>query len=424
LRTVGVLHGIETGTLSDDHPLSVSLFPTLQSRRALYISALIHDIGKGRPEHHSVIGEKLARDICPRLGLSKAETETVAWLVLHHLLMSETAQMRDLNDFKTILDFTSVVQSPERLKLLLILTVSDTRAVGPGVWNGWKGQLLRTLFHESEPVLTGGHTAVTRKERVVAAQNLFLDHHTSWNAAQKVEAAAKHYDAYWLNVPLHRQLQHERLIARAKPREVTTDIKTDAFAAITEITVYVPDHPRLLAMIFGGCTAANANIVGAQIFTTTDGMALDTILLQREFPQEEDEQRRALHVCETIKSVLRGKIRLRDALAKANKPQGRAKAFTVEPRVIIDNSQSNKYTLIEINGLDRLGLLHMLTEALFHLNLNVASAHITTFGEKAVDVFYVTDLTGAKIESPQRHSQIENALMPVLELETSAKKSA
>ena len=117
----------------------------------LLVAGLFHDIAKGREEDHSIAGERIAREICPRLGLSAAETETVAWLIRHHLLMSETAQMRDLNDFKTILDFTAIVQSPERLKLLIILTVADIRAVGPGVWNGWKGQLLRTLYAEAEP---------------------------------------------------------------------------------------------------------------------------------------------------------------------------------------------------------------------------------------------------------------------------------
>jgi [protein-PII] uridylyltransferase len=424
IRTVGVLHGIENGMLKDDHPLSASIFPSLKSRRALYVAALLHDVAKGREEHHSIAGERIARELCPRLGLSSSETDTVAWLIRHHLVMSETAQMRDLHDFKTILDFTGVVQSLERLKLLLVLTVCDTRAVGPGVWNGWKGQLLRTLYSETEPMLTGGHTAVSRKDRVHAAQDKFLTLHPDWDEAKKQQAAAKHYEAYWLNVSLERQVQHENLIARAAPREVTTDIKTDAFAAITEITVYAPDHPRLLALLFGACTAANANIVGAQIFTTTDGMALDTILLQREFAGEADEKRKAEHVCTTIKKVLRGQTRLRDALKHSKTPQGRAKAFVVEPTVMIDNSQSNKYTLIEINGLDRLGLLHELTEALFHLNLNIGSAHITTFGEKAVDVFYVTDLTGAKITSESRQKQIEARLVDVLSPQDSEKKSA
>ncbi len=415
IRSVGVLHRIEAGELKDDHPLSFQLFPTLTSRRALYVATLIHDIAKGRDEDHSIAGERIARDLGPRLGLSASETETVAWLVRNHLLMSETAQMRDLNDFKTILDFTKVVQSQERLKLLVILTVVDIRAVGPGVWNGWKGQLLRTLFAEAEPVLTGGHTSVSRKDRVAEAQSGFFKCFPDWDNDQKKAAASKHYDAYWLNVSLERQLEHQKLIAGAVPKEVMTFIKTDAFAAITEITVYAPDHPRLLAMLFGGCTAANANIVGAQIFTTSDGMALDTILLQREFPEEADERRKAERVCDTIRRTLRGHLRLRDALEKAQQPHHRARAFTVEPRVIVNNTQSNKYTLIEINGLDRLGLLHALTEALYHLNLNIGSAHITTFGEKAVDVFYVTDLTGAKIESETRHKHIEKVLLRVLE---------
>jgi [protein-PII] uridylyltransferase len=184
-----------------------------------------------------------------------------------------------------------------------------------------------------------------------------------------------------------------------------------------------PTIPRLLALITGACAAANANIIGAQIFTTTDGMALDTILLRREFKMDEDENRRALRVADTIARTLRGQLRLRDALKNMPDLTERVKAFTVVPRVIIDNTSSNRQTVIEINGLDRVGLLHGLTEALFHLNLNIASAHITTFGEKAIDVFYVTDLTGAKIENPARHAQIEKRLMQVLAPEAQAQQT-
>ena len=414
IRTVGVLKALERGDLADDHPLSAKLFPTLTSRRALYVAALLHDIAKGRPEHHSIAGERIARELCPRLGLDAGETETVAWLIRHHLLMSETSQMRDLNDFKTIQDFAGVVQSPERLKLLLILTVADIRAVGPGVWNGWKGQLLRTLYAEAEPLLTGGHTAISRKERVADAQQLFLSRLGAIDEAEKQALMQRHYDAYWLNVPLEQQLHHHALIARANPRDVTTDFRTDAFAAVTEITVYVPDHPRLLATLTGACAAANGNIIGAQIFTSNEGMALDTILLQREFKDEADETRRAKRIADTIARALKGQLRLKEAMAQARKPEFRVAAFEVPPRVIIDNSSSNKQTVIEINGRDRVGLLHDLTQALFELNLNIASAHVTTFGEKAIDVFYVTDLTGAKIESESRAKRIETALYDVL----------
>jgi [protein-PII] uridylyltransferase len=143
-------------------------------------------------------------------------------------------------------------------------------------------------------------------------------------------------------------------------------------------------------------------------------MALDTILLQREFKDEADESRRAKRVAETIAKALKGQIRLKEALSQARKPEFRVAAFEVAPRVIIDNSSSNKQTVIEINGRDRVGLLHDLTEALFELNLNIASAHVTTFGEKAIDVFYVTDLTGAKIESESRAKKIEDTLLGVL----------
>jgi [protein-PII] uridylyltransferase len=414
IRAVGILAALEKGRLSEDHPLSAVLFPTLKSRRSLYVATLLHDIAKGRTEDHSIAGERIARALGPRFGLTPEETETAAWLVRHHLLMSETAQMRDLNDFKTILDFTAIVQSPERLKLLLILTVVDIRAVGPGVWNGWKGQLLRTLYAEAEPVLTGGHTGSSRQERIKEAQAGFLAHFPQWPESQIKAATSRHYDAYWLNVSLEKQIAHQALIDRSSPRDIVTEVHTDAFTAITELTIYAPDHPRLLALITGACAAANANIMGAQIFTTTDGMALDTILIQREFSTEDDEQRRAERVTEIIRMALQGKMRLKDAVASATYQRSRLKAFSVAPRVIIDNQSSNRFTVIEINGLDRIGLLYNLTEALFHLSLNIASAHITTFGEKAIDVFYVTDLTGDKILNPARHAQIERELMKVL----------
>ena len=217
-------------------------------------------------------------------------------------------------------------------------------------------------------------------------------------------------------------MRHQALIETSTSGDVVTDMQTDAFAAITELTIYAADHPRLLARLTGACAAAGANIMGAQIFTTVDGMALDTILVSREFPDEKDEARRAKRITAMIIKTLHGDIRLRDELAKTMQPQHRLKAFSVEPRVMIDNESSNRYTVIEINGLDRIGLLHGLTDGLFNLNLNIASAHITTFGEKAIDVFYVTDLTGAKIISPTRQNTIQNALMAVLTIEETAMK--
>ena len=202
--------------------------------------------------------------------------------------------------------------------------------------------------------------------------------------------------------------------AKARGEPVATEVRTDEFTAITELTIHAPDHPRFMAMITGACAAANANIVGAQIFTTADGLALDTILIQRQFADSEDERRRAERVADLVRKVLKGEVRIKDMIAKVQHPEARLQAFTVAPRVIIDNDSSNRFTVIEVNGLDRVGFLYDLTEALYHLNLNIGSAHITTYGERVIDVFYVTDLTGAKIVSTARHAQIERQLLAVL----------
>ena len=172
-----------------------------------------------------------------------------------------------------------------------------------------------------------------------------------------------------------------------------------------------PDHPRLLSIIAGACAVAGANIVDAQIYTTTDGLALDTISVSREFERDEDEARRALRIADAIEKALRGDLRLPDVIAQRAVAKGRLKAFAVEPEVMVNNQWSNRYTVIEVTGLDRPGLLYELTATLSKLNLNIASAHVATFGERVVDVFYVTDLMGAKIESASRQAAIKRALI-------------
>jgi [protein-PII] uridylyltransferase len=417
LRAIGILAKIEQGILEEDHPLASELIKTLSpsTRRILYLSVLLHDIAKGRQESHSTAGEKVARKLCPRLGLTAAETDSVAWLVRYHLVMSETAQSRDLNDYKTILDFTAVVQTPERLKLLLILTVIDIRAVGPGVWNGWKGQLLRTLYDEAEPVVSGGHSRVSRQSRIAGAHKRFLAAAKDLQPGDAEKYIDMHYDPYWLTLDTETQLGHARFVMAAEHagKQVATRIHTDEFTAITDLTILAPDHPRLLSLLTGACAAADANIAGAQIFTTTQGMALDTLLIQREL-EDVDEKKRAERISKLMVALLHGDERLSNVLGKSPKRNTRLEPFSVEPRVLIDNESSNKHTVIEMIGLDRVGLLHDLTEALYTLNLNIASAHITTYGERAVDVFYVSDLTGDKIKNAHRQSAIEERLISVL----------
>ena len=417
VRTVGMLADIERGGASDELPLSTEIIGSVKNRRALYVAAFLHDVGKGYVEDHSVVGARIARKLCPRLGLTPAETETCVWLIDQHLTMSNIAQSRDLSDPKTIRDFADVVQSPERLKLLMLLTVADIRAVGPGVWNGWKGQLLRTLYYETEPLVAGGHTQVKRSQRIAEAQAALRQSLGDWPQAEVDRYVERHFPDYWLRTDAARRVEHARLLQRAEEEglQVAADTRTDAFTAITELTVVAPNHPRLLSLFAGACAAAGANIAGAHIMTTRDGYALDTFLLNRAFNADEDELRRGKRIGDLIHRLLRGDAWLDTLLAERGPPPRRFMAFTVEPDVIINNALSDQFTVIEVAGRDRPGLLYELTSTLSNLMLDITSAHVTTFGEKAVDVFYVTDLTGRKIDSDPRQEAIRTRLIEVLD---------
>jgi [protein-PII] uridylyltransferase len=417
IRTIGVLSDIERGEAADSHPLSTRIINTVQHRRALYVAAFLHDIAKGRDEDHSIAGARIARSLGPRLGLTASETETAAWLVEQHLTMSQVALSRDIGDPKTVRDFANVVQSPERLKLLLVLTVADIRAVGPGIWNGWKGQLLRALYFEAEPVVAGGHTQLGSKARVDAAQEAFASALSGWSGADVQRFMDRYYPDYWLRTDTRKAVEQAKMVREAERggRKFASHYSTDAFTAITELSVFAPNHPRLLALFAGACAAAGANISGAHISTTRDGFALDTFLLAREFESDDDELRRARRIAECIEKLLRGEIRLSNLMAaRHTRRSSRIGAFTVTPEVLVDNTLSNQFTVVEVSGLDRPGLLYELTNTLSDLNLDITSAHITTFGEKAVDVFYVTDLTNKQITSPQRQKAIKARLMGVL----------
>ncbi|MFC3071646.1 [protein-PII] uridylyltransferase [Shinella pollutisoli] len=416
IRSVGVLSGIDQGREKEAHPLTFQLMPGLEDKVPLYVAVLLHDIAKGRPEDHSVAGAKVARKLCPRFGLTPKQTELVVWLIEEHLTMSMVAQTRDLNDRKTILDFAEKVQSMERLKMLLILTVCDIRAVGPGVWNGWKGQLLRTLYYETELVISGGFSELSRSERAKAARETLAEALADWSQKDRKTYTRLHYDPYLLTVPLEDQVRHAGFIREADKAKqaLATMVRTHSFHAITEITVLSPDHPRLLTVIAGACAAAGANIVDAQIFTTSDGRALDTILVNREFPDDADEMRRAATIGKMIEDVLSGRKRLPEVIATRARNRRRSRAFTVPPAVTISNGLSNKFTVIEIECLDRPGLLSEVTAVLSDLSLDIASAHITTFGEKVIDTFYVTDLVGQKITNENRQGNIVARLKAVM----------
>ncbi|HYA79779.1 MAG TPA: [protein-PII] uridylyltransferase [Methylocystis sp.] len=413
LRAVGVLSDLEAGRKPEHQTLVGDILPTIQNRRVLYLGLLLHDIAKGRKEDHSHAGADVARALCPRLGLTPAETQTVAWLVEEHLMMSSVAQSRDITDPRTIENFAAIVQSVERLKMLFVLTVCDISAVGPNVLDAWKSQLLRQLFWETEVVLGGGHSAVDRKSRVAAAKAELRAALPDWSDERFEDYARRHYQAYWLKMDLPHKLRHVQLLqAMADDQSpLVVDINLDSAHGAVELAVITQDHRRLLSTIAGACAACGANIVDAHIFTTADGLALDTIICSRAFPMEDDELRRGARIAKFLGKALRGDIRIADALRARVRQSVTPEAFAIAPEVTIDNSQSRDGTVIEVSGLDRVGLLYELTSALSKLNLNIASAHVTTFGERAVDTFYVTDLTGQKVVAPSRQAVIEQKLL-------------
>jgi [protein-PII] uridylyltransferase len=272
-------------------------------------------------------------------------------------------------------------------------------------------------------VLTGGFSEVNRAQRVEAAQREFRAEIKDWPADILDRYVARHYPAYWLKVDLPHKRAHARFVRDSETagKRLATCVSFDAARGVTELTVFAPDHPWLLSIIAGACALAGANIVDAQIYTTTDGLALDTISVTREFERDEDEARRAQRIGDAIEKAVRGELKLPDVVAKRAAPKGRLKAFAIEPEVTINNQWSNRYTVVEVTGLDRPGLLYELTTSLSKLNLNIASAHVATFGERVVDVFYVTDLTGAQITTPTRQTAIKRPLLALFTAQTEGK---
>jgi [protein-PII] uridylyltransferase len=400
IRAIGLLAAVERGDLAQDHPLSTALFRQIGSRRTLYVAVLLHDIAKGRGGDHSQLGEQVALQLCPRFGLDAAETETVAWLVRHHLLMSATAFKRDIADPKTIEDFAAAVQSPERLRLLLMLTVVDIRAVGPGTWNDWKRQLLRSLFDAAEERLRLGHKQRGRGEEVKQRQAV-LAAALGWRAGAARAHARRLPDSYWLAEPPEWQVANARQVALAEARigEASPSVVAadEARSGATRISVFAPDRPGLFYRICAGLAAAGASIVDARIHTTRDGMALDNLLVQDGQRRAYSDRRLRARLVKAVEAALTAEA-MPAPPSPPPLPRRRA-AFKVAPSVVVADQASTRTTVVEVNARDREGLLARLALAIHGEGLQVRSAHIATYGERAVDTFYLTRSDGGKLSA-------------------------
>jgi [protein-PII] uridylyltransferase len=422
LFAIGILHRIESGGLKEEHPLASEAAATIVSRRALYLAVMLHDIAKGRGGDHSEIGEGIALELGPRLGLSAEETETVAWLVRWHLLMSSTAFKLDIGDPQTLGDFVERVQSPERLKLLLVLTVADIRAVGPNVWNGWKAALLRELYQRAAEMMSGGLTVEAQDSRVAAAQAAAHKLLPDFSEEEFQSFAGRGYPFYWLSFDPGTHARHARLMreAEASGSALTVEKRVDPQRAVTEITLYTADHAGLFSRIAGALAVSGANIVDARIMTMSNGMALDTFWVQDLAGLPFDRSDKLARLAVIFENVLTGDLKPHRELARPPAFPSRTRVFTVTPRVLVDNNASRSHTVIEVNGRDRPGLLFELTRELTRLNLQISSAKISTYGEKVVDVFYVKNLFGHKVEQPGKLADIRRSVEAVLAQGTAA----
>jgi [protein-PII] uridylyltransferase len=419
IEAIRVLNRLERGELAEIAPVASEMVPHIQSRRALYVAMMLHDIAKGRGGDHSVLGAEIALRIGPALGLTAEETETVSWLVLHHLLMSHTAFKRDIEDPKTILDLADTIQSPERLRLLLVLTVADMRAVSAKVWNGWKATLLRDLYSRVAEVLAGGLSTTERDVRLQRAKEAAAALLTDWPAQDIERFTGLGYPAYWLAFDPETHARHARLLRDAEQRNapLTVDTQPLPARAVTEVTVYCADHAGVFSRSSGALAVAGASIVDARIHTMTNGMALDTFWIQDAAGGAFDAPHRLARLSVLIEQALSGRLRLGVEIRKLSKVLlgRRMQAIHAPPRVVIDNHASHTHTVLEVNGRDRPGLLHDVTAAISDQGLQIASAHVTTYGVRAVDVFYVKDVFGLKVENERKLAQLRDALLKALD---------
>ncbi|MEL6959176.1 MAG: [protein-PII] uridylyltransferase [Pseudomonadota bacterium] len=409
IQTISHLAQIERAELDEELPVSSEIIKGGINRKVLFVALLLHDIGKGRDEDHSILGARIARTVAPRLGLNKKECETVEWLVRYHLVMSDTAQKRDIADPRTVRGFANAVKSVERLNLLCVLTVCDIRGVGPGTWNNWKAVLIRALYRQTKDALENGMEALNREERGTEARKNLRDALSDWSEKDIRIELARHYPPYWQGLHVTAHVDFAKLLYGIGTDEVRIELTPDEDRDATRICFGMHDHPGMFSRMCGALSLVGANVVDARTFTTKDGFVTAAFWVQDadESPYEES---RLPRLRQMIMKSLKGDIVPRDALADKDKMKKREKAFNVPTHITFDNDGSEIYTIIEVDTRDRPGLLHDLTRTLANANVYIASAVIATYGEQVVDTFYVKDMFGLKFHSAAKQKTLERKL--------------
>ena len=415
IQCLKTLAQIEKGELVEELPIASSILKDGVNRKVIYIALLLHDIGKGRSDDHSILGAKIAKQVSPRLGLNKQETETVEWLVRYHLLMSDMAQKRDISDPRTVRDFAKAVQSVKRLNLLTVLTVCDVRSVGPDTWNNWKATLIRQLYAETKAILEQGAEALNRENRMTEAKKALREKLSEWdNKDIKIETG-RHYPPYWQGFQVDAQFAFAKLLRNLRADEIKIELTPDTDRDATRICFALSDHPGIFSRLAGALALVGANVVDARSYTSKDGFATAAFWIQ-DGDGSPYNQARFSRLRRMIEKTLSGEVITREAIKERDKFKKREKAFKVPTSITFDNEGSEIYTIIEVDTRDRPGLLFDLTRTLANMNVYIASAVIATYGEQVVDSFYVKDMFGLKFHSESKQKKLEQNLRQAITL--------
>ena len=409
IQCISTLAQIEREELQESLPIASRILKEGVNRKVLYVALMLHDIGKGRDEDHSVLGAQIARKVAPRLGLRKSEAETVEWLVRYHLLMSDMAQKRDLSDPRTIRDFAKAVKTKARLDLLTVLTVCDIRGVGPGTWNNWKAELLRSLYRATATALDHGLEAVNRESREVEAKRNLREALQDWEAKDLRLETSRHYGPYWQGVSTATHVVFANLLKDISDDEVRLDLEPDEDRDATRVCFALADHPGIFARLAGALALVGANVVDARSFTSSDGYATAVFWVQDAEGAPYDASRLP-RLKSTIEKTLMGEVLPRVSLMDRDKIKKRERAFRVPTSISFDNDGSDIYTIIEVDTRDRPGLLYDLARTLTEANVMINSAVIATYGEQVVDTFYVKDMFGLKFHAKSKQRTLDQKL--------------
>ena len=409
IQCIANLARIEKGELEEELPVASSILERGVNRKVLYIALLLHDIGKGRSEDHSILGAKIVRKVAPRLGLKQEEVDTAEWLVRYHLLMSDMAQKRDIADPRTVRDFAKAVQTVKRLDLLCVLTVCDIRGVGPDTWNNWKAVLIRGLYRQTERALETGLEDLNRENRGTTAKKDLRAALSNWPRKALQEETARHYPPYWQGLHVTAHVTFAKLLRDIGQDEIRIDLFPDDDRDATRISFVMADHPGIFARLAGALALVGANVVDARSYTTRDGYVTDAFWVQ-DAEGNAYESAKLPRLRQMIEKTLAGEVVAQEALKSRDKVKKRERAFRVPTHVTFDNEGSEIYTIIEVDTRDRPGLLYDLARTLAAANVYVANAVIATFGEQVVDTFYIKDMFGLKYHSESKQKKLEARL--------------